>query len=280
MSRKKERVMTRTLGIVFLGTVGSLAMACASGSSGSDPSESASPEVVAAHGVKIKNFECTAVASSASDAHLKTTRIDITADETAAGVPTGALVTGFEASLHASFALGFGTSHVRDTTASGHSVSEYKIDFGADGMLQGATGGTLTIPTVFTRFALESSAALNVATLTLTPSNATVTYKCKKDTRKTDNGSAPDPLVFEGAAKDVVAKDSCAKDVAADVMDALVEAIEDHGVDVPDSFVFTKIDKTSDGFKMVVNGVTVPVVVGSGCSVKKIDTSAAGSLGE
>src|SRR5262249_49132238 len=156
-----------------------------------DASEAASPEVVAAHGPKIKNFECTAVASSASDAHLKTTRIDITADETGAGVPTGALVVGFEASLHASTAVGFAVPHVRDTTVSGHSLSEYKIDFGTDAILHGATGGTLTIPTVFTRFALESSAALNVATLKLTPSNATATYKCKKDSRKTDNGPPP-----------------------------------------------------------------------------------------
>jgi hypothetical protein len=138
----------------------------------------------------------------------------------------------------------------------------------------------LTIPTAYTHLELEGSAALNVATLIFTPSSATAAYECKEDTRRSNPGPAPDPLVFEGAAKTVAAKDSCAKDVARAVMDQIVQALEDQGVDVPDSFVFTRIDKTATGYKTVVNGVTVPAVVGSGCTIKSIDTSAAGSLGQ
>jgi hypothetical protein len=268
--------MTRSLGaslIVFL------VAGCAGGTDGGDGSDSA--EAITAHSNnQIKDFECTAVASSATNDHLKTTRLDITADQASTGAPTGMLITGFESSLQAKTALGFGVSHVRDTTVSGHAVSEYKIDFGADGMVPGSTGGTLTIPTAYAKFALESSAALNVATLKLTPSNATVTYKCKKDTRKSDPGPPSDPLVFQGAAKDVVAKDSCAKDVASAVMDKLIEAIEDKGIDVPDTFTFTSIDRTATGFTMVVNGAKVPVVMNDGCSIKSIDTSAAGLIGE
>jgi hypothetical protein len=223
----------------------------------------------------VKNFECTAVASSTSDEHLKKTRLDVTVDVTPAGKPSGNLATAFEASLSASSAIGFGVSHVRETTASGHQVSEYKIGAGADSILHGASGGTLTLPTAFTHLALEDSAALNVATLVLTPSNTTVTYKCKQDTRKADSGPAPDPLVFEGAAKDVVARDSCAKSVASAVMTELIDEISDHGLDLPDTFVFTKIDRTDVGFKAEVNGRPVPVVVGPGCNIKSIDTAAA-----
>src|SRR5262249_30254899 len=155
----------------------------------------------------IKDFVCTSVASSASDDHLRKTRLDLTVDVTPAGAPSGKIVTALEPTLHASAAVGFGVSHARDTTTSGHRVSEYKISFGADAILPGASGGTLTLPTAYTQLALESSAALNVATLQLTPSNATATYKCKKDTRKASSGPPQEPGPrFEGAAKAVVAK--------------------------------------------------------------------------
>ena len=267
--------MVRSLAAVL---VPALVVGCAGGSD-ADANAPNSAEAVTAHADKVERFVCTSVASSTTNEHLKSTRLDIEPDATAAGVPTGMLVTGFFATLQASSGLGFGVSHVRDKTVSGHSVSEYKLDFGEDGIVPGSTGGTLTVPTAYTHFALESSAALNVATMTFTPSNATVTYKCKKGA-KPNPGPAPDPLVFEGAAKDVVAKDHCAKDVASAVMDKLVEEIEDRGVDVPDTFTFTSIDKTDTGYKMVVNGAKVPVVVASGCTIKNIDTSAAGSLGE
>ncbi len=158
-------------------------------------------------------------------------------------------------------------------------MSEYKIDSGADGILPGATGGTLTVPTALTHLALEGSAALNVATLQLTPGNATVTYKCKKDPRKQIN-PAPDFLHFDGAAKDVVAKDKCAKDVAAAALDQMINVIEDKGLDVPDTFTFTSIERTDTGYKMVVDGAKVTAVVGAGCSIKSIDASAAVSLGD
>jgi hypothetical protein len=254
-----------------------LVAGCAGGTDAGDASNSA--EAVTAHSDKVDHFVCTSVASSTSNDHLKSTKLDIEPDETVAGVPTGNLVTGFFPTLQATSGIGVGVSHVRDTTESGHSVSEYKFDFGEDGILPGSTGGTLMLPTAFVHFALETSAALNVITMKLTPSNATVTYKCKKGAKITP-APAPDPLVFEGAAKDVVAKDKCAKDVASAVMDKLVEVIEDHGVDVPDTFTFTSIDKTDTGYKMVVNGAKVPVVVAAGCNIKSIDTSAAGSLGE
>jgi hypothetical protein len=242
---------------------------------GGDP-EAATSMDVTAHPAPIQDFECTSVASSATDPHLRSTRLDVTIDITSTGVPSGNLVTGFEPSLHATAGVGFGVSHVRDTTVSGHRVSEYKIDFGADSILPGASGGTLTLPTAYTHLALEGSAALDVATLVFAPSGATVTYKCKKDTRPVDSGPVSDPgPTFEGAAKAVVAKDSCAKAVAKAVMDKIVEALEDEGVDLPDDFVFTSIDRTSNGYKTVVNGATVPVTVGAACSIGRIDASAA-----
>jgi hypothetical protein len=230
----------------------------------------------------INSFECTSVASSTSEASLQKTRLDIDIDINTNGVPSGDLGTGFESSFEAQFSVGFGVSHVSDSVVGGHAVSQYKIGFGADSILKGSTGGTLTIPTAFTKQALDSTAAANVATLHLTPSNTTVTYKCKKDTRKSDNGPATDNgPVFQGSAKDAAAKDSCVKTVASAVMDDLISAIEDMGVDIPDSFVFTSVDKTSDGFKLVVNGATVNAVVGSGCKVKSDDAAkVAGSVGE
>ena len=254
-------------------------LCCGVGCSGSTDAANGSQDVTAAKSKGIDRFTCTS-SSSATDAHLKSTRLDIAIDTTVAGKPTGNLVTGFDRSLTASSGIGFGVSHVRDTTESGHQVSEYKFDFGEEQIVPGSTGGTLTLPTAYLNLQLESSAALNVVTLAFTPSNATATYKCKQDKRKIDNGPPPDPLVFEGDAKDVVAKDSCAKDAAKAVMDALVQAIADRGLDIPDTFTFTKIDRTDTGFKMVVNGATVPVVVGSGCSIKSIDTSAAGQIGD
>jgi len=239
--------------------------------------ESSGQAATTAH-TAITDFVCTSSASSSSELKLRNTRLDVGIDVTVAGKPSGIILTGFEPSLDASSAVGFGVSHVRDTTVAGHAVSEYKIDFGADSILPGATGGTLTIPTAYTHLQLESSAALNVATLTLTP-NATATFKCKKDTRKPDPGPVEDPLTFEGAAKDTVAHDACAKSVAREVMDQLVGVIEDDGLDVPDTFTFSKIDKTADGYETVVNGVKVSATVGAGCRVEKVDTSGAGSLG-
>src|SRR5262249_60559411 len=104
-------------------------MGCSSGS-GSDVGGSAA--AVSAGGRPpdaVTDFECTSVASSTTEAHLKSTRLDVTIDVASTGAPSGDLVTGFEASLHASFAVGFGVSHVRDTTVAGHAVSEYKIGF-------------------------------------------------------------------------------------------------------------------------------------------------------
>jgi hypothetical protein len=249
-------------------------MGCSSESGGDVGGSAAAVSAGGRPADAITDFECTSVASSTTDAHLKSTRLDVTIDVAPTGVPSGILGTGFEASLHASFAVGFGVSHVRDTTASGQAVSEYKIDFGADSILKGATGGTLTIPTAYTKMKLENSPALNVATLKLTPSNTTVTYKCKQDKRKSPAGPVADPgPVFQGSAKDVVAKDPCAKTVAQAVMDNLIDGLENAGVDIPDSFVFTKIDKTDSGFKTVVNGRTVSVVVAAGCNIKSIDNT-------
>jgi hypothetical protein len=129
--------MSRAIGLFFVGAMGCLA-GCAADST---PSDGASAEAVSGGAHKITKFTCTA--TSASEAHLRGSRIDIGIDTTVAGVPTGNLITGFDATLNASTGVGFGVSHVRDTTASGHSVSEYKIDFGADSILQGATGGTV-----------------------------------------------------------------------------------------------------------------------------------------
>jgi hypothetical protein len=235
--------------------------------------------VTAAKSKGIDRFTCTSTASTASDPRLRSSRLDIGIDETVAGKPTGELVTGFRP-LTASSGVGFGVSHVRDTTISGHQVSEYKFDFGEGSIIPGATGGTLTLPTAYLRLQLETSAALNVATLTFTPSNATATYECKQDKRKIDNGPPPDPIVFEGDAKSVVAKDPCAKDVADAVLDKLVEEIEDRGLDVPDTFIFTRIVRTDTGYTTEVNGATVSVEVSSGCSIKNIDTSGAGRIGE
>jgi hypothetical protein len=268
--------MSRSL-VLIAASVLTLTAGCAAEAQSTDANDS---EALNARPDTVTTFTCTSVASTATDDRLKSTRLDISPDATAAGKPTGALVTGFDASLHATSGVGFGVSHVRDTTEDGHHVSEYKIDFGADSILPDETGGTLTVPTVFTQFEKESSAALNVVTLTLTPSNATATYKCKMQTRKIDNGPTPDPVVFQGAAKTTVGKDSCAKTVANATTDALVGAIEDDGVDVPDTFVFTKIDRTSTGYSMTVNGVDVSATVASGCKVKNVDTSAAASLGE
>jgi hypothetical protein len=250
-----------------------LVAGCAGSTNPDDASDSA--EAVTAHADKVHDFECTSVASSASVDALKSTRLDITADETVAGVPTQQLVTGFEASLHATSAVGFGVSHVRDTTVSGHQISEYKINFGADSIIPGATGGTLTVPTAMTKLALESSAELNVATLTLQPGDATVTFKCKKDPRKPQANPAPDFLQFTGAAKTVVAHDSCAKDVASKATDQIIGKLEDDGVDIPDTFTYTSIEHTSTGYDMVVNGEKISAVVGSGCAIKSMDTSAA-----
>jgi hypothetical protein len=206
--------------------------------------------------------------------------LDVTIDVTASGKPSGLLVTGFEPSLDSSVGVAFGVTHVRDETVSEHQVSEYQIDLGADSILPGATGGTLTLPTAFTRLTLESSAALNVATLQLTPSNTTATYECTKDTRGKDS-RREDPLSFEGEAKDVVAKDACAKTVATAVMNQLIDGIEEAGLDVPDAFVFSRIDRTNSGYTMVVNGASVPTVVGAGCTIQSIDTSqAVKSVGE
>jgi hypothetical protein len=107
-------------------------------------------------------------------------------------------------------------------------------------------------------------------------------YKCKKDPRRTDNGPIADTgPIFQGSAKDTAARDACAKSVATDVMNALIDGIEDRGLDVPDSFVFTRLDKTASGFTVVVNDATVPVTVGTGCSVKNLDiSSVVGSVGE
>jgi hypothetical protein len=274
--------MHRSLVTGFVLVVSAVALGCSHGGDGSDADANAggSAAAVSAHANPITDFLCTAIPSSTKVDALKQTRLQVGMDLKANGEPTGEIVTGFEASLHATSALGFGAVHVRDSTSSGHAVSEYKITFGAEGIVQGSTGGTVTIPKAYTQLALESSKALNVATMTLTPSNDTVTYSCQKDTRKPDTTPDDTGPVFQGAAKDTVAKDSCAKTVAGDMEDELIGAIEDAGVDIPDSFVFTSITKTDTGYKAIVNGATVTAVVAAGCKVKSVDTSAARSLGE
>jgi hypothetical protein len=253
---------------------------CASATEGDAVDDSTA--AMTSHSDRVEDFECTSVASSATDARLKSTRLDVTIDIASTGKPSGNLVTGFEPSLHATAGVGFGVSHVRDTTVGGQQVSEYKIDFGADSILPGATGGTLTIPTVYTHLSLAGSAALDVATLRFTPSNATATYKCKKDTRRPDPGPVTDPgPTYQGSAKTVVANDPCAKKVAEAVMDKVIEGLEDEGVDIPDDFTFTKIDRTASGYATVVNESKVPVVVAAGCKIVSMDVSAAtGSNGE
>jgi hypothetical protein len=267
-----DDIMTKSLAcLAALGTI-SLSVAC--GGAPSDDDASSASDLVHAH--KITDFTCTAVSSSTTDEQLKHTRLDLTVDLTSTGVPSGNLLAGLDRSLTATSGVGFITTDHHETSVAGHSVTEYGVmDAGPNVFVPGTTEAKLTIPTAYTQLKLESSAALNVATLEFLPSNEKVSFKCKEDKRPRDNGpvAAPAPD-FAGAAKTFVAHDACAKTAAQAVMDAFVNVLEDHGVDIPDGFTVTSITRTSSGYTMVMNETSLPVKVGAGCKVGSVDTSA------
>lgn len=263
--------MKSVLCLVALGTL-TLTMACG----GSPATDDASSDSDLSRAHPITDFTCTAVSSSTSDAQLKHTRLDLTIDLTSNGVPSGSVLAGLERSLTATSGVGLITEKPHETTVSGHGVTEYEVmDAGPNLFVPGTTKAKLTIPTAFTHLKLESSTALDVATLEFFPSKTKVTYKCKEDKRPRDNGPVADPAPdFAGAAKTFVAHDACAKKAAQAVMDAFVGVLEDEGVDIPDGFTVTSIERTSAGYTMVMNETSFPVKVAAGCKVGSVDTSA------
>jgi hypothetical protein len=259
--------------LACLAALGTITLSAACGGTSTDEASSTS-DLVQAH--KITDFTCTAVASSTTDPNLKHTRLDLTIDLTSNGVPSGDLLAGLDRSLTATSGIGLITENPHETSVSGHSVTQYNVmDAGADLFVPKTTHATLTIPTAFTHLALESTPALNVATLEFFPSSTKVTYRCREDKRPHDNGpvAAPAPE-FVGAAKTFAAHDACAKTAGQAVMDAFVNVLEDDGVDIPDGFTVTSIVRTSSGYTMVMNETSLSVKVGTGCNVGSVDTSA------